>query len=64
MNESDIWNNLDTFVEQQSEEKDVGKIKELIDHTTESEDGKTNNGIEKSKKTPHGYEKLKCIYRL
>lgn len=55
MNESDFWNNLDNFVEQQSEGKGVEKLGELLDQqsTDVGGGGKANKGnVKLSKNSP------------
>ena len=55
MNESDFWNNLDNFVEQQSGGKGVEKVGEWLDqHTTDVGGSKTNKGKGKSNKNSPG----------
>ncbi|CAO1408806.1 unnamed protein product [Diamesa hyperborea] len=55
MNESDFWNNLDNFVEQQSGGKGVEKVGEWLDqHTTDVSGGKASKGKGKSNKNSPG----------
>ncbi|CAO1395445.1 unnamed protein product [Diamesa tonsa] len=55
MNESDFWNNLDNFVEQQSGGKGVEKVGEWLDqHTTDVSGGKASKGKGKTNKNSPG----------